>query len=286
MKKIIYFLQFLIFYFFFIIFKIIGYKNASNLGFIIGKYLGAFFKSKKKIKETINQIEEIKKSNNTNFSSEVLGNYGRIFAEYPFIKNFRNDKLKKYLQVEGEEHLKNIIQEKKIAVFVSGHFSNFELMAMQIEKSGIDLAAIYRPLNNPFLNQVMEKIRLKFICKKQIKKGKSGTRKLLECIKKGSSVALMIDQRVTEGSKVDFFGKEATTTTIPAQLIKKYECILVPVYIERFNKFNFKIYISRPININKNKTIDEITIYLNRVLEKMILKNPTQWIWTHDRWKK
>tara|TARA_X000000368_G_C23011778_1_gene703830 strand:+ start:746 stop:1606 length:861 start_codon:yes stop_codon:yes gene_type:complete len=286
MKKIIYFLQFLIVYFLFIIFKIIGYKNASNLGFLIGKYLGPFFKSKKKINETINQIDEIKKSTNKNFSSEVLGNYGRIFAEYPFIKNFRNDKLKKYLQIEGEEYLKNIIQEKKIAVFVSGHFNNFELMAMQIEKSGIDLAAIYRPLNNPFLNQVMEKIRLNFICRKQIKKGKSGTRKLLECIKKGSSVALMIDQRVTEGSKVDFFGKGATTTTIPAQLIKKYECLLVPVYIERFNKFNFKIYISKPININKNKTIDEITIYLNRVLEKMILKNPTQWIWTHDRWKK
>ena len=286
MKKIIYFLQFLIVYFLFIIFKIIGYKNASNLGFLIGKYLGPFFKSKKKINETINQIDEIKKSTNKNFSSEVLGNYGRIFAEYPFIKNFRNDKLKKYLQIEGEEYLKNIIQEKKIAVFVSGHFNNFELMAMQIEKSGIDLAAIYRPLNNPFLNQVMEKIRLNFICRKQIKKGKSGTRKLLECIKKGSSVALMIDQRVTEGSKVNFFGKEATTTTIPAQLIKKYECLLVPVYIERFNKFNFKIYISKPININKNKTIDEITIYLNRVLEKMILKNPTQWIWTHDRWKK
>ena len=286
MKKIIYFLQFLIVYFLFIIFKIIGYKNASNLGFLIGKHLGPFLKSKKKINETINQIDEIKKSTNKNFSSEVLGNYGRIFAEYPFIKNFRNDKLKKYLQIEGEEYLKNIIQEKKIAVFVSGHFNNFELMAMQIEKSGIDLAAIYRPLNNPFLNQVMEKIRLNFICRKQIKKGKSGTRKLLECIKKGSSVALMIDQRVTEGSKVDFFGKGATTTTIPAQLIKKYECLLVPVYIERFNKFNFKIYISKPININKNKTIDEITIYLNRVLEKMILKNPTQWIWTHDRWKK
>ena len=286
MKKIIYFLQFLIVYFLFIIFKIIGYKNASNLGFLIGKYLGPFFKSKKKINETINQIDEIKKSTNKNFSFEVLGNYGRIFAEYPFIKNFRNDKLKKYLQIEGEEYLQNIIQEKKIAVFVSGHFNNFELMAMQIEKSGIDLAAIYRPLNNPFLNQVMEKIRLNFICRKQIKKGKSGTRKLLECIKKGSSVALMIDQRVTEGSKVDFFGKGATTTTIPAQLIKKYECLLVPVYIERFNKFNFKIYISKPININKNKTIDEITIYLNRVLEKMILKNPTQWIWTHDRWKK
>ena len=287
MKKFIYFLQFLIVYFLFIIFKIIGYKNASNLGFLIGKYLGPFFKSKKKINEAINHIDEIRKSaSKKNFASEVLGNYGRIFAEYPFIKNFRNDKLKKYLQIEGEEFLTNIIKEKKIAVFVSGHFNNFELMAMQIEKSGIDLAAIYRPLNNPFLNRVMEKIRLNFICRKQIKKGKSGTRGLLESVKKGSSVALMIDQRVTEGSKVNFFGKEATTTTIPAQLIKKYECLLVPVYIERFSEFNFKIYISRPINISKKKTIEEITIYLNRVLEKMILKNPTQWIWTHDRWKK
>ena len=96
----------------------------------------------------------------------------------------------------------------------------------------------------------------------------------------------MIDQRVTEGSKVNFFGKEATTTTIPAQLIKKYECELVPVYIERYNNFFFNMYISKPVKINKDKSIDDITIYLNKVLEEMILKNPEQWIWTHDRWKK
>ena len=156
MKKIIYFIQFLIVYFLFNIFKIIGYKNSSNLGFLIGKYLGAFFRSKNKIVETINQVDEIKKYNiKNNFASEVLGNYGRIFAEYPFLKNFRDDKLKKYIKIEGEEFLKKIAKEKKIAVFVSGHFSNFELMAMQIEKSGVNLAAIYRPLNNPFLNKIM-----------------------------------------------------------------------------------------------------------------------------------
>ena len=285
MKKIIYFLQFLIVYFLFIIFKIIGYKNASNLGFLIGKYLGPFFKSKKKINETINQIDEIKKSTNKNFSFEVLGNYGRIFAEYPFIKNFRNDKLKKYLQIEGEEYLKNIIQEKKIAVFVSGHFNNFELMAMQIEKSGIDLAAIYRPLNNPFLNQVMEKIRLNFICRKQIKKGKSGTRKLLECIKKGSSVALMIDQRVTEGIKCKLFDKPAFTTTIPAQIVKKFDCEIVPVHIERYEDIKFKLTINDPIKFEKNENIEEITLKLNKILEKMIIRNPSQWILTHNRWK-
>ena len=132
----------------------------------------------------------------------------------------------------------------------------------------------------------MEEIRVKYICKKQIKKGRSGTRQIVENLKKGSSVALMIDQRVREGTKVNFFGDAATTTTIPAQLVKKYNCELVPIFIERINNHYFKMYISKPITVGKNKSIEEITLFLNAVLEKMILKNPLQWIWTHDRWKK
>jgi len=286
MKNIIYFFQFIVIYTLFLIFKIIGYKNSSNLGFLIGKYIGPIIKSKKKIYKIIDQVEELRNhKNKKNFVENVLGNYGRIFAEYPHLKNFRNNKLEKFIQIEGEEHLKKIKDQNKRAIFISGHFNNFELMAMQIEKAGIDLAAIYRPLNNIFLNKIMEKIRINFICKKQIKKGKSGTRKLIECLKEGSSVALMIDQRVTEGSKINFFGKAATTTTIPGQLIKKYGCELIPVYIERYNNLFFKIYISKPINIDQNKTVEEITVYLNSLLEKMILNNPDQWIWTHDRWK-
>ena len=159
-------------------------------------------------------------------------------------------------------------------------------MALQIEKAGIDLCAIYRPLNNIYLNKTMERIRKKFICKNQIEKGRSGTRKIIENLNKGNSVALMIDQRVREGIKTNFFGKPASTTTIPAQLIKKYSCDLVPIYIERERKYYFKMYISEPIKISSKKSIDEITGHLNKILEKMILKNIDQWIWTHDRWKK
>ena len=96
----------------------------------------------------------------------------------------------------------------------------------------------------------------------------------------------MIDQRVTEGIKIDFFGNLASTTTIPAQIIKKYQYDLVPIYIERFEKFNFKMYVSQPIEINSEKSQKEISEHLNTILEKMILKNPDQWIWTHNRWKK
>ena len=215
-----------------------------------------------------------------------MGNYGRIFAEYPHLKNFRNNKLNKFIKINGKKNLEKIKKQKKRAVFISGHFNNFELMAMQIEKAGIDLAAIYRPLNNIFLNNTMEKIRKEQICKKQVKKGRSGSRQLIEYLKKGSSIALMIDQRVREGSKVNFFGKLATTTTIPAQLIKKYKCELIPIYIERYDNFYFKMYVSRPITVNSKKSVEEITAFLNTILEEMIIKNPDQWIWTHDRWKK
>ena len=286
MKTVIYFFEFVLVSLLLVIFKILGYKLASNFGFFIGKTFGPLFRSKSLVIDNLRKSNISLKKTHEQSTDEIFGNYGRIFAEYPFIKNFRNGKLEKYIQVEGKQYLDEIKSKNKKVVFISGHFNNFELMAMMIEKYGIDLSAIYRPLNNIFLNKTMEKIRIKYICKKQIKKGRSGTREIIENLKKGSSIALMIDQRVREGSKVNFFGSLATTTTIPAQLVKKYKCDLVPIYIERRSKFHFKMYVSKPIKVGESKTIEEITQFLNTVLEQMIVKNPLQWIWTHDRWKK
>ena len=286
MKKIIYFIEFIIIYFLFIIFRLLGYKLSSNFGYFIGKTFGPLFRSKKLVIENLKKSQIQLKKNYNISASEIFGNYGRIFAEYPFIKQFRKGNLERFIEIEGKEYLNEIKAKNKKVVFISGHFNNFELMAMEIEKSGINLCAIYRPLNNIFLNKVMESIRTNYICEKQIKKGRSGTREILENLKKGSSIALMIDQRVREGVKVNFFGNHATTTTIPAQLVKKYKCELVPIYIERRSKFHFKMYVSEPIKVGENKSMAEITEFLNTVLEKMILKNPLQWIWTHDRWKK
>ena len=286
MKKISYFIEFIFIYIFFILFKLLGYRISSNLGFLIGRFFGPIFRSKKLIIENIKKSNIAIKQNYKQVASNVLGNYGRIFSEYPFLKNFRNGDLDNFIEINGKNYLELIKKEKKTVVFVSGHFNNFELMAMQIEKAGIELSAIYRPLNNTFLNKIMEQIRKKYICKNQIKKGIAGTRQIIKDLKKGNSVALMIDQRVREGSKVKFFGNLATTTTIPAQLIKKYKCELVPIYIERKDKYHFKMHISKPIKVSSKKTNEDITLFLNTVLEKMILKNIDQWIWTHDRWKK
>jgi len=285
MKKIVYFIEFILIKVLFIFFKIIGYKYSSNLGFLIGKIIGPIFRSKKLIIKNLQKANLQKQNNLEKIASNVLGNYGRIFAEYVHLKNFRNNKLEKYISIEGLEHLKNLKKSKKKAVFISGHFNNFELMAMQIEKAGIELATIYRPLNNFLLNKTMEQIRTENICKNQIKKGRAGSREIIKNLIKGKSIAIMIDQRVREGKKIEFFNNQATTTTIPAQLVKKYNCELVPVYIERRKNNYFKMFVSKPIKIDKNKSILEITKYLNNLLERMILRNIDQWIWTHNRWK-
>ena len=285
MKKIAYFLEFVLIKILFILFKMIGYRFSSNLGFFIGKTIGPIFRSKKMIIQNLEKANIKQHYNPDKIATNVLGNYGRIFAEYVYLKKFRNNELKKYVSIDGLENLEKLKKNNKKAVFISGHFNNFELMAMEIEKAGIKLAAIYRPLNNIFLNKTMEKIRKENICKNQIKKGRAGTREIIKNLIEGKSVALMIDQRVREGEKVRFFNNLATTTTIPAQLIKKYNCELMPIYIERKKLNYFKIYISKPIKVSKTKSISEITEFLNQILEKMILKNVDQWIWTHDRWK-
>jgi KDO2-lipid IV(A) lauroyltransferase len=215
----------------------------------------------------------------------MWNNYGRVFAEYMFIKDYRNNNLKNNIIIEGDEILKDLKEKKKKVIFISGHFSNFELMAMQIEKFGIKLAAIYRPLNNIFLNSIMERIRKKYICKNQIRKGIGGLKELMKLNKNGYSTALMIDQRVSEGSRINFFNEKAFTTTIPAQLIKRFNISVVPIFIERFDSIKFKMTVNTPIDFAEEDSIDDITENLNGIIEKMIIKNPNNWIWSHNRWK-
>ena len=286
MKNIIYFFQFIFISLFFLIFKFLRLKLSSAIGGKLFQIVGPIFRSNKLIRENIKKAlpqlnnEEIKRIN-----KQMWDNYGRIFSEYMFLKNFRYNLNQSNITIHGQEILDEIKKSNTPVIFVSGHFSNFELMAMHIEKSGIKLAAIYRPLNNNFLNTIMERIRKKYICKVQIKKGISGVRDIVKFYKKNYSTALMIDQRVSEGIKVNFFKHNALTTTIPAQLVKKYKMPIVPVFIERFENIKFKITFQKPIYFSDDASIENITSKLNEGLEKMILSKPEQWIWSHNRWK-
>ena len=286
MRYIKYLIEFLFVIIFFALFKILGPNNSSDLGGKLFEKIGHIFRPKKLIHSNIKRaIPNINSKNLKKITKLMWNNYGRIFAEYIFIKEFRFGKLSSNIKIEGQEIINEIIKLDKQVVFISGHLSNFELMAMHLEKSGVKLSAIYRPLNNIFLNPIMEYIRKKYICKNQIKKGIGGLKKLINYKKKNYSTALMIDQRVSEGIQSNFFNAKAFTTTIPAQLIKKFNIPVVPIYIERTDKISFKIIIHKPVNFPENHSIQSITDELNIILEKMILNKPEYWIWSHNRWK-
>ena len=287
MDKIKYFLQFIIILILFFLFKLLGLKYSTRLSGNLMTILGPMFRSNKIIISNLTKaFPKLSLQEKKNLSKKMWFNYGRILAEYMYIKYFREkEKFSNLITIENQNILEKIKKESKPVIFISGHFNNFELMAMQIDKAGIDLTTIYRPLNNIFLNPLMERIRKKYICKKQIKKGIAGTKELLQNFKNGSSIALMIDQRVTEGVMCDFFGQKARTTTIPAQFVKKFNAKIVPVYIQRFDNNKFKLEFDGIIEFKSDETLDAITLKLNKILEEMILKNPDQWIWTHNRWK-
>ena len=285
MKLVKYFFEYILIIILFILFKLLGYRMASELGCFLGKKFGPFFRSKEIIKDNLTKFDStLTPEELDNISEEMWGNYGRILSEYPYISNFRKGDLNKYIKIENIEILEEIKKGQPV-VFVSAHFSNFELMAMVIEKTGINLSAIYRPLNNKLVNSIMEPIRKKYICKNQIKKGINGVRESLKFFKQGTSIAIMIDQRVSEGEKINLFNYPAYTTTIPAQFVKKFKCKVQPVHIERYDKINFKITFDEQIIFGENEDNASISLKLNQWLENKIRKNPSQWIWTHDRWK-
>jgi Kdo2-lipid IVA lauroyltransferase/acyltransferase len=288
MKIIKYFIQAFIIYIFFIIIKILGLNISRKLFAKIFQIIGPLIKSEKTLNENLEKFlssynEEQKKI----IKKMMWSNYGKTFVEYLFLNKFRKNK--SHINFKGKEILKGIINKNKPVIFVSGHFANFELMSMELTRETINLATIYRPLNNLFLNPFMEYVRRTYVCRNQIKKGVAGVKDSINYLKKNYSIALMIDQRVSEGKRLPFFDQMALTTTLPAQLAIKFNLEIVPIYIKRNLDDSFEMEILKPIALDKNEDLItqkiNTTIKLNKILEEMISRDPGQWIWTHNRWK-
>ena len=291
MKIIRYFLEFILVIFFFLVFKIIGLKLSSDLGEIIGKYFGPLFRKRTIAKKNILiAFPNFNEKSINEMIERMWKNIGRIFGEYIHVNKFSIiDNNKKKIVITNRNNMEILKKNNKPIVFFSGHFANFELMAKCLQELGFDIGAIYRPLNNIFLNPIMEFIRKKYICPIQIEKGSNGTKKLIKHISNNNPLALMVDQRLSSSIRVPFFDQPATTTITPAQLTIKYDALLVPVFLKRLEKTNFEFFIEEPLITNRtndyDKDIFNITQIMNIKIEEFIKRDPAHWLWSHDRWK-
>jgi len=289
MKIFKYFLQFVIVLSLFITFKIVGLQNASFMGSLLAKIFGPLFRSKKIIEKNLNIcFKNIEQKEIKRISLGMWDNIGRTFSEYAFLKNFQKNH-NNLIKLHGAEYLDEIKNKNKPVVFISGHLSNFELLGTKLNRYGIRFCAIYRPLNNIFLNPILEYLRLKYICPIMIKKGRANIRELLNNIKNGYSVIIIADQRTSEGEKIEFFNYPALTSTMPAQISLKYNYKIVPLHMKRLSYNNFEMTVYKPFEYNKTDSYEKdtrnLTLEINKQLEKMILKKPEQWLWSHNRWK-
>ena len=279
-----YFLQSILIYSIFFLIKIFGLKISRIVFAYVFQKIGPMIKSKKIVEKNLEIFKNDRKFIKDDIVNFMWSNYGKTFTEYMFLKKFL--KTSDHIKIKGEEILNDIISQKKQVIFVSGHFANFELMSMELTKRNIKLATIYRPLNNIFLNPLMEYLRKNYICRNQVQKGIKGLKETISYIKNDFNIALMVDQRLSEGIKSKFFGEDALTTTLPAQLVNRFNLEIVPIYIRRLINDNFEMEIMKPISFKESiNTKEQITDRLNLLIEDLILRDPSQWIWTHNRWK-
>jgi len=180
MKIFKYFLQFIIVLSLFMTFKIIGPRNASFMGSSLAKIFGPLLRSKRIIEKNLKIcFKNVDQKKIKKISFGMWNNIGRTFSEYVFLNNFQKNH-NHLIKLNGTKYLDEIKNNNKPVVFVSGHFSNFELLGTKLNRYGIKFCAIYRPLNNIFLNPIMEYLRLKYVCPIMIKKGRSNIRRTIK----------------------------------------------------------------------------------------------------------
>ncbi len=290
MKFFKYLIQAIFIYFFIITIKLLGLNFSKKIFIFIFRSFGNFFRSKKIIINNLGLINKtLSEKDKIVIINNMWKNYASTFVEYFFLNKYRKNN--DHISIKGEDKLKSLKDKKEQVIFISGHFSNFELMSMELTKRKIDIATIYRPLNNYFLNPIMEYYRRKYVCNTQIKKGLPGVKDAIRHFKNGKSIALMVDQRVSEGESLPFFNKQALTTTLPAQLALRFKCNIIPIYLTR-NENKFEMEILDPIiitdfNVSKNDEENKrkLSLKINAIMEKLVLRKPSEWILTHNRWK-
>lgn len=219
---------------------------------------------------------------------EMWDNFGRTMQEFPQIKKLLPYGEDSRIEVVGGEIIDEVVDRGKGAIFVSGHFANWELLAPCIRLRGFDLDGVYRSANNALVNAWSMRLRGPNSFSSQSPKGRAGAKMIVGHIRKGTPVAMLVDQKMNNGIEAPFFGRPSMTAGAAAQLSEKYACPIVPMHIRRLKGAHFRVEVYPPLEVrgtgSKSEDIVAITAAYNQFLEDRIREVPGQWMWMHNRW--
>lgn len=217
------------------------------------------------------------------------GNIGAVICEYPHLQTICVREADQRLLVVGHDKIKALQQAGEPVVFVSAHLANWEVLAPIGTLQGIPIMLVYTPLQNPRMDRMIRKVRRDLGA--ELVTREQAMRPLMQHLKRGGSVGLLVDQRVDSGEPVPFFGNDMSTTVMPARLALKFGCALVPVRVERLEGARFRVTLHEPIRpdddaADEQEQVLQMTRKVNALIETWIREHPDQWMCSKRRWPK
>ncbi len=275
------------------IFRLLGVDAASAIAGRFTRIVGPMFTSisnraRTNLKIAFPEWDDDRIASTTR---DVWENLGRTSAEFAHLAAFAPDAHPNRVVIDGAEKLSAIRKAASPVIFVSGHLANWEVMSIALHAAGIDYLTVYRAANNPLVDGLIIRERAKVMSRRLAPKGKRGGRDMIDAIKSGASIAMLVDQKLTSGGVASpFFGKKAMTAPAAARLSLKYGAPIVPISVERLNGTHFKLTVHDAVRFEPSgDTIADtqsLTDAINLELEKMVRATPGQWLWLHRRWPK
>lgn len=264
------------------LFYLLPIPASSWLGGKIGRIVGLFHGGTQRARHNLRLILPEESARHGQIIRGMWENFGRVLGEYPHLLRMWK---KGYITVEGGEYLEG---EKSCTLFIAAHLGNWEVAPLTAAQYGWDMAAIYRPLNNHYLDPLLRYAR-RASSNRLFTKSAEGAMELLRHVRKGESAGVLVDQRLSDGIEVPFFGHPALTTTLHGMLAVKYGARIVPAQVIRERGAHLRIIIHPPVDMPADGTaaekVEAVVTHVNSLFESWIRQHPEQWLWSHDRWR-
>lgn len=268
-------------------FSLLPAQAASAVGGFIGRNAGPLLAASRKARRNVeNALPGLEPDKTARIVAGMWDNLGRVIAEYPHLEALGRDRTR----IEGVEHFEKALAENRGAICFGAHLGNWEINpAACLAQTGQAIDLSYRAPNNPHVDRLLARARSLEGKLRAYPKSRSGGKSMMEAVKKGRVLGILIDQKYGEGLSLPFFGREAMTNPFFVQLAQRYRCPLLPVRNIRLGEARFRLVVYPPLTLFETdgtpRPVADVIAEAHRLLESWIKESPEQWLWLHRRWK-
>lgn len=290
--QLIYFIQAQIAKLFLTLYRLAGLRMGSWLGSLLGAALGKIARERHIAADNLRQaLPHLSEVEQKRVLAQCWRQLGRLVGEFPHMEKIAREADSR-VQIIGAEHVKAALPNGGAAMFLSGHFSNWELMMLGIQRLAGKTGSLYRRANNPYMEAWVISQRSAFM-PVQIPKGSDGAKVMIKLLKDGTSLGVLVDQKLGRGDPIDFFGRATKAPSASIKLARRFGIPIIPTVIRRREDGPDKVHfvqhffpaIEVPKTDNMQHDIDTAMRQVYDHLEQWIGERPEEWFWQHDRWK-